>query len=367
VGVEDRVGTRLLVTSAGTGGSNNLIRSLQAGDPSLEIVGCHDDPFILKKSLADRKYLIPTSRRSRWARALRHIIGTEEIDLVIPTTDADVLEVSRIRDALRHRGRDRVFLPRPAAIKRCQDKYHLARFLRVRGLPAPATYPVRNLKRIDDTFRRLGRHSRVWCRIRRGTGSLGAIPVKSPEQARSWIEYWREMRGVPPTSFALSEYLPGRDLGCQSLWKDGRLVLIKTYERLSYLGTGSQPSQISSVAALAKTVVEPRVVETCRKAVAALDRKASGIFSIDLREDARGVACITEVNVGRFSSATTIFDLAGKYNMAVTFVLLALGEVVDVRKAYDAVEDFYMLRDLDAPPDIFHADDFFDGIRDARR
>ncbi len=357
------MGTRLLITSAGTGGSNNLIRSLQAGDPSLEIVGCHDDPFILKKSLADRKYLIPTSRGSRWARALRHICWTEEIDLVIPTTDADVLAVSPIRNMLR----DRVFLPRPAAIERCRDKYRLARFLRAHGLPAPATYPVRNLKRIDDTFRRLGRRSRVWCRIRRGTGSLGAIPVKSPEQARSWIEYWREMRGVPPTSFALSEYLPGRDLGCQSLWKDGRLVLIKTYERLSYLGTGSQPSQVSSIAALAKTVVEPRVVETCRKAVAALDRKASGIFSIDLREDSRGVPCITEINVGRFSSATTIFDLAGKYNMAVTYVRLALGEVVDVRKAYDAVEDYYMLRDLDAPPGIFHADEFFDGIKDVRR
>lgn len=361
------MGTRLLITSAGTGGSNNLIRSLQAGDPSLEIVGCHHDPFILKKSLADCKYLIPTSRGSRWVRALRHIVGAEEIDLVIPTTDADVLAVSRIRDALRRRGGDRVFLPRAAAIERCQDKYHLATFLRARGLPAPATYPVRNLRRLDDAFRRLGRRSRVWCRIRRGTGSLGAIPVKSAEQARSWIEYWRAMRGVPPTSFALSEYLPGRDLGCQSVWKDGRLVLIKTYERLSYLGTGSQPSEVSSVAALAKTVVEPGVVEICTKAVRALDSKASGVFSIDLREDARGVPCITEVNVGRFSSATTIFDLTGKHNMAVIYVHLALGAVVDVREAYDAVEDYYMLRDLDAPPGIFSADDFFDGVKDARR
>ena len=357
------MGRRLLITSGGTGGSNNLIRSLQAGDPSLEIVGCHDDPFILKKSLADRKYLIPTSRGSRWARALRHICWTEEIDLVIPTTDADVLAVSRIRDILR----DRVFLPRPVAIERCQDKYRLARFLRIHRLPAPATYPVRNLKRIDDTFRQLGRRSRVWCRIRRGTGSLGAIPVRNSEQARSWIEYWREMRGVLPTSFALSEYLPGRDLGCQSLWKDGRLVLIKTYERLSYLGTGSQPSQVSSVAALAKTVVEPRVVEVSTRAVRALDPKASGVFSIDLREDARGIPCITEINAGRFSSATTIFDLAGKHNMAVTYVCLALGEIVDVRKAYDAVEDYYMLRDIDAPPGIFHADDLFDGIEDARK
>jgi carbamoyl-phosphate synthase large subunit len=356
------MGTRLLITSAGTGGSNNLVRSLQAGDPSLEVVGCHEDPFILTKSLADRKYLVPASRRSRWARALRHIASIEGIRLVIPTTDADVQAVSRIRDILRNR----VFLPRPAAIEVCQDKYRLARFLRTHGLPAPATYPVGDLKRIDRTFRRLGRRSRVWCRIRRGSGALGAIPVRNPAQARSWIEYWRDMRGVPAASFALSEYLPGRDLGCQSLWKDGRLVLIKTYERLSYLGTGSQASQVSSVAALAKTVVEPRVVEICKKAIRVLDPKASGVFSIDLKEDARGVPCITEINAGRFSSATNIFDLAGQHNMAVTYVRLALGHQSDVRKQYDVVEDYYMLRDLDAPPFIFHADEFLDGIADAR-
>ena len=37
---------------------------------------------------------------------------------------------------------------------------------------------------------------------------------------------------MPVTAFVLSEYLPGRDFGCQSVWKDGKLVLIKTYERL---------------------------------------------------------------------------------------------------------------------------------------
>jgi len=36
-----------------------------------------------------------------WAGALRRIVKTEKIDLLIPTTDGDVREVSRIRDALR--------------------------------------------------------------------------------------------------------------------------------------------------------------------------------------------------------------------------------------------------------------------------
>lgn len=361
-GIEGMV-ARLLITSAGEGGSNNLIRSLGAGDPSLVTIGCHHDRFILKNSSADRNCLIPPPRHPRRTAALRHVVSTEKIDLVIPTTDADVMAMSRLRKGLG----DRVFLPRPKMIELCQNKYRLATFLRARGIPAPATFPVTDLNRIDGIFRGVARGRQLWCRIRRGSGSIGAIPVRSPAQARGWIRYWKEMRGVPTSSFILSEFLPGRDFGCQSLWKEGRLALVKTYERLSYLGTGSNPSQVSSVAALAKTVSERRVVKICEKAVRALDPKASGVFSVDLREDAQGVPCITEINAGRFSSATNIFDLTGKYNMAVTYIYLALGEPVTIREEYDAVEDYYMLRDVDLPPRIFHAEEFFEGLKDVRR
>ena len=354
--------TRVLVTNAGRGASNNLIRSLRAGDVSLSILGCHDDQFVLKNSEAARNYLVPPPGHPRRMRALQRILKTESIDLLIPTSDRDVSELCRAGNRLR----DYLFLPRPATIAACEDKYGLSAFLRARGIPAPLTYPVTRLARIEAIFRRLGNPSRVWCRIRTGAGAMGAIPVASPAQAASWIAYWRDMRDVPVASFTLSEYLPGRDFGCQSLWKDGQLVLVKTYERLSYLGSGSQPAEVSSVAALAKTVFEPRVVETCAEAIRALDRKASGIFSTDLKENAAGVPCITEINAGRFSSATNIFDFTGKHNMAVTYVRLARGEPPDMVGEYDVSEDHYMLRDIDALPRMFRAEEFFDAVEDAR-
>jgi len=195
---------------------------------------------------------------------------------------------------------------------------------------------------------------------------MGAIPVGRAAQARSWIESWREMRGVAPTAFTLSEYLPGRDFCCQALWKEGTLILVKACERLSYFGGGANPSGISSVSHLAKTVCEPRVVETCTRAIRALDPKASGTFNLDLRENRAGIACITEINAGRFPSGTGIFDLTGKHNLTAIYVRVALDQPIELRDEYDAAEGWYSVRDLDTLTGIFHADELFDRIEDAR-
>jgi carbamoyl-phosphate synthase large subunit len=355
------MGHRLLVIGAGTGLGNNVIRSLTAGDASFVVVGCHTDRFALKSSLAPRNYVIPSEPLAAVRRALDRIIAREGVDLVIPTSDAQVALASRLRGRLR----GRLFLPRPRVIALCQDKYRVSAFLRARGVPAPETYAVSTLRDVPRIFQRLGRGPRVWCRARRGSGSKGALPVTSPAQARSWIQYWRDMRGVPVRSFTLCEFLPGRDFGCQSLWQHGRLVVAKTFERLTYFAGENQPSGTSSVAALARSVVEPRVVDVCARAIRALDPRTSGLYCIDLKEDRRGTPCVTDVNVGRFSLSTPLYDLIGKRNMAAIYVQLALGEPVQMVEEYDAVEGAYLVRDLDTLPRIVHADELFEGLDEA--
>jgi carbamoylphosphate synthase large subunit len=351
---------RLLLTGAGSAATSNLTRSLRAGYRGLTIVGCHSDRFLLKKSSADRNYLVPSLAHPDYFPALRRVIRSERVDLLIATTDAEVRAFTRPRTRLPCR----VFLPKRAVVDLCQDKYRLNVALRARGVPVPATYPVKSLRALDAIFARLPRP--VWCRVRTGSGSTGAIPVTRAEQARSWIAYWTEMRGVPATAFILSEYLPGRDFSCQAIWKAGELVLVKTCERLSYFGGGGNPSGTSSISQLAKTVFAPEVVAVCTAAIRAIDPRASGTFNFDLRENARGVPCLTEINAGRFPSGTNIFDLTGRINLAATFVRVALDEAVTLREAYDPAEGYYTVRDLDTLTGVFHADELFDKIVDAR-
>jgi carbamoylphosphate synthase large subunit len=353
---------RLLVLKAGAGASNNLIRGLKAGDPSLFIAGCHHDRFILKKSPADRNYLIPASSDEGLREALCRIIEDERIELLIPNSEADVTTISDLRERLPCR----TFLPDKAVVELCQDKYRLTAFLRRKGIPVPLTYPVTSLRTVPRLFRRMAPRPVLWCRLRKGTGSLGAIPVKSPDHVQSWIKYWQEMCDIPPGSFTLSEYLPGRDFCVQSLWSKGKLVMTKMHERLSYYVAGGGPSSVSSTAAFAKTVYEPSVIRMSTRAIRALDRKASGVFFLDVKENDEGKPCITEINAGRFANVPTIHDQTGKPNMALAYVRLALGDRVEPANARDFTEEYYVLRDLDTVPAVFQMSEVVTGIRDAR-
>jgi glutathione synthase/RimK-type ligase-like ATP-grasp enzyme len=358
---EEGMRRRLLVTGAGSGASNNLIRSLRAGEPSVHVVGCNDDRFVLKKSTADRKYLVPRPTDPRYVDALRRVIDSEHIHLVIPTGDADVKALSDARRRLV----GRLFLPARAVVDLCRDKYELTRFLADRRLPVPETYPVKGLKSVDRIFTRFGPRRPLWCRARTGSRSLGAAPVTSPAQARAWMEQWAELRGVPVQAFTLSEYLPGRDFLCQSVWHQGGMVLCSTFERLAYFGGENSPSGVSSLSSLAKTVVDQRVVEICRRVVTAVAPGAAGAFSIDLKENSAATPCVTEINAGRFFIGMTAFDSVLKHNMPLTFVRVALGEPLELREEYDVVDDHYLVRDLDTLPGVFHSDDLFDGIETA--
>jgi hypothetical protein len=44
---------------------------------------------------------------------------------------------------------------------------------------------------------------------------------------------------------------------------------------------------------------------------------------------------------------------------------VALAEPVDYGRAYDGVDDYYMVRDMDRAPGVFHADELFDDVDDA--
>jgi len=345
---------RILVMGAGSGAANNLTTSLRSALSGVAVVGVHRDAFTLRKSLADRNYLLAPGRDD--LGELARVVARESLDLIVPSTEGEVKWLSDGREALG----GRVCLPSRAVIDLCLDKYELAAFLAARDIPVPMSFPVASTGDLEGLFEKLAPGGTVWCRARTGSGSLGAAPVLSAAQARGWIEHWEAVRGGAAASFMLAEYLPGRDFFCQSLWDRGRLVLVKTCERLSYFGGENSPSGVSSLYSLAKTVVDDRVVDVSSRAVRALDPGLTGTFSVDLKENADGVPCVTEVNAGRVVMGMTTIGSIGAHNLAACYVRLALGETLAIADPYDCPPDYYIVRDLDSAAGVFHADDIVD-------
>jgi hypothetical protein len=165
------------------------------------------------------------------------------------------------------------------------------------------------------------------------------------------------MRSRPIEEFTLSEYLPGRDFNVQGIWREGRIVLMKMCERLSYLDGENRPSGMSSTPAVAKTLRDDAVLDICDEAIKFIAPNASGVFNFDLKQDEHRRARITEINAGRFAMITNIYDFTGRHNMAQLYVRLALGEVPDINEPRDIAPDHYLVRDYDTNPLIASLDE----------
>lgn len=188
------------------------------------------------------------------------------------------------------------------------------------------------------------------------------LPSKSAIERCQDSDHLYELLGAHGVPADAAKKLPGRDFACQSLWKDGRPVLIKTVERLAYLG--GEAGAGGPIESLAKTVNEPEVVAVCLEAIVALDPSATGAFSVDLKESRVSVPYVTRVHPGRFTTMLSFFDLTGRHNMSATYVRLALDEPVLIGDLYDVAEDRYFVRGLDTLPAIFRGDQLAEGIEE---
>ncbi|MFB6179808.1 MAG: ATP-grasp domain-containing protein [Halorientalis sp.] len=337
----------ILVTGAGGGGSNNLIRGLQAIDYPGKIVGSNISRFFIAKSLAESNYVIPRGDEDGYFEALETVIETEDIDLILPNNGTEVRAISKLRDELSAR----VFLPPHTDIELCQDKYELTTHLQEYDIPVPESIPITESGDIATAFETLNGDA-LWCRLRRGSGSKGATKVRDPTQAQSWIEYWEDMRDVSKTEFTLNEYLPGRDYAFQSLWYEGELVLSKTLERLSYYFGDNRASGQSSTPQVGKLLYDETIQDLCEAAIRAVNPDATGMYSIDLKEDADDNPHVTEINIGRFCMITNAFNEVGRHNMADFYTRVAFDDVPDIENRRQDIGDetTYLIRELDTEP-----------------
>jgi carbamoyl-phosphate synthase large subunit len=347
---------RILVSGAGGPAGNNFIQSLRQAKEKMYIVGTDSSPYYAKLSSADKTYVVPPCTDKDYLVSLKAICDRCEIGFAHaqPDTEVAIFASNKLLKGVR------TFLPRELTVDIAQDKYEFSNHMQENNVPCPETDLILNETVL---FQTLLPKRKMWIRACKGAGSLAALPVSDYNQAFYWIEYWKN-RGLDWKDFIISEYLPGKEYAFQSLWKDGQLITSAARERIEYLFGSRMPSGQSSSPTVAKSVHNDLVNSVAVAAIKALDRKANGIFCVDMKCDAFGVPHVTEINAGRFFTTSLFFTMAGA-NMPYQYVKLGYGEEVKAKQFNAVPEGLYWIRQIDCVQKMVTEDELFNSLRNS--
>src|SRR5262249_45700025 len=111
------------------------------------------------------------------------------------------------------------------------------------------------------------------------------------------------------------------------------------------------PSGVTGTTAISRYTDSDEVHRMGRLTVESVDPCPTGIYGVDLKENATGVPYVTEINVGRFYQQSFLFAGAG-YNLVQLFFDLALNKIEVGRYPIrpSIPENQYWLRGHDVAP-----------------
>ena len=89
---------KVLVTGIGGNVGQGIIRNINLDFPEIIVVGTNIAAFSAGNHLCDKFYKVPYANDSNFIDVVKSIVLKEKIDLIIPSTDYEVYEFSKIKD-----------------------------------------------------------------------------------------------------------------------------------------------------------------------------------------------------------------------------------------------------------------------------
>lgn len=194
-----RPSVTVLLSSAGRRGA--LVSTLREGaalaGADLRVVATDRSPLSAAGHLADEFHLVPSLDAPDFVDALCRLVTRYEVDVIVPTIDTELALLADNRDRLASVGA-LALVSDASCLEICADKARSSQWLAEHGFPVPRQYDVETLGAIgpDDWP--------LFFKPLRGSSSIGAQPVGSPEELRLAIE--RHGAGVAEELIAGDEY-----------------------------------------------------------------------------------------------------------------------------------------------------------------
>ena len=352
---------KILVTGVGGPTPRSFVRAIKwfGGEykNQFDFIGTDTNPLaygLYDKELFSKSFVVPRADSSNYWNAINRIIEDNNIDAAVILTEVEVLKWSKNQHKLNKK--IKLNLPDYALAKELVNKHHLHAVLNHTGyIPKfykldPKDYSYAEIKKaVGETF---------WVRSTEGSSGLGSLKINNEQVLAQWVS----MNGGV-SEFIATEYLPGRNMACKLLYFNNKLLASACGERVNYIMAKVAPSGITGNTSFGRLLNEPGLVkisvDTMNLISSKLNTALNGIFTVDFKEDEKGNAKITEINVRHVAFTSSL--AAGGANIPLqTLKAMLLEDPATMETIhYTFPENLIFLRDVDSYPIVMKEEDLF--------
>lgn len=349
---------KVLVLGAGGPAGVNFLKSLSL-NPNMELYGADINKGNLNFAKPFCKDLIHLHHED-WNRMVQldKFIEKNKIDFIHAQPDPEVQWLAYNSNSLS----PRIFLPTGSTIFGIQNKKWCAKKWAKNGFNLIMPFPIEEKNLMSNLYEIFSYCEEVWIRASRGAGGKASLHPESIEEAYHWCKFWFEHD--PDVELIAQEYLPGRNFGWMSIWKDGELIVSQGRERLQYIYPGLTVSHITGTPVIARTVNLDLLNRVAENAIKIIDPIPHGIYCVDVKEGRSRDFYPTEINIGRFFTTSYFFAWAGlqygvpRANFPNIYVKLGMDEEIPEGKKYNLLPpDLYWIRHIDSPARLLERED----------
>lgn len=341
----------ILITGVGGPSPKSVARSLKFHSQlkDVKLFGTDSNKYaygLYDKGLYEKTFLVPRVDSNDYWQKFEKIVSENEIEFAVILPELEVLEWSKRKDT--YELPCKVLLPDYKFAKSVYSKATMTSLLENTDLVPKSFVLKKDLSNLNDIEEELGYP--FWIRSSSGSMGLGSLKIDSKETLRNWL-----LINPNVQEFFASEYLPGRNLACKMLYWKGDLIRAACGERVYYIMSKVAPSGITGNTSFGRLLNDEKVFNRSKEAMDILFEKTGaekhGFFTVDLKEDEKGIPYITEVNL-RHVAFSLCFTIGG-INFAEDTIRL-LSDDPDYDKNFRLHKfpenDLIFLRDVDSEP-----------------
>tara|TARA_B100001750_G_scaffold4178_1_gene3320 strand:- start:2486 stop:3562 length:1077 start_codon:yes stop_codon:yes gene_type:complete len=347
----------VLVTGSGGIGGVNFVNALRVTKKEYLISGTDFNKYYLELPSLDFKYITPRHTDPKFLEKIKEIIGKDKIDFLHPSPHAEASVIAKeINDI-----KTATYLPKYDVIIR--DKLQTQEILERNQVPVAKTEIVDSLQDIKSTKEKF-RDEKVWVRMKSGAGGKLSLLCETSQQIEDWIRIWVNRGTAKYSDFMIQEYLPGKNIACDSLWHNGKFIASFTRERLEYPFKHISPSGITGTPTVSRIIVDEKVNEIAKKAILSSDSKPHGSYAVDLKGNKEDNPVVTEIDSGKFHTTTALWGIIAnklgldeRKNLADYYCGIGMNLVEPEELGTDIYPDnLYLIRHIDTGTWIWKED-----------